>query len=131
MYAAFDKADCDTQQAMTSDYNRRQEYMFNNRIDAVSTFRRCFKETNLEQQMRLDQFRVRNYQQWDCDYSTQKMSALDAAYGTPLQQVMGKPSFNTSSKKKTPYTQCQYKDMVNTLDCSTIACQTGPNALSQ
>jgi len=129
MYAVFDKADCNTQQNMNSDYSRRQEYMFNNQIDAISTYRRCFKQTDLEQQMRLDQYRVRTYQNWDCEYTAQKTADLDAACNAPIQQTAGKPSFNTTSKKKMPYTQCQFKEIIDTTDCSTIGCYNGPNAL--
>jgi len=131
MYAAFDHIDCVTQTSMNQDYQNRQEKLSNHNIDAVSTYRRCFKQTDLEQKMRLDQYETRTYQRWDCNYADEKNAQLDAncKFGFQGPDMCKGINFNQSTKANVPYTQCQYRDMMNSMNCQDFPYYNGPNAI--
>jgi hypothetical protein len=66
MYAIFQQNECTKVKTMAVDYENRQDSMFFNRIDAMPTYMRCFKNTDLEQKMRTDSYKTRIYSDWDC-----------------------------------------------------------------
>ena len=81
MYAQFQKVECAKATAMDGDYKYRQDSIFFNRIDAMPTYMRCFKDPDLEQKMRTDAFKTRTYSQWDCAFADKKAgSSLDEAF---------------------------------------------------
>jgi hypothetical protein len=75
-YAQFSHAECARAQYIGNEYQRRQDSIFYNNIDVISTYRRCFKDPVLEQKMFTDSLKVRTYGPWDCDYAKAKGAAL-------------------------------------------------------
>ena len=66
MYALFQKNECAKATSMALDHANRQDTLFFNRIDAMPTYMRCFKNSDLEHKMRTDSFKTRTYGPWDC-----------------------------------------------------------------
>lgn len=100
MYATFQKSECAKARWMAADYDKRQETMLYNRIDAMPTYMRCFKDTVQEQKMRTDAYRTRFYGQWDCGFTEERNVQLDAMCGLPLEPQMMTSIFPEQTRQR-------------------------------
>jgi hypothetical protein len=96
-FKQFDDLDCTNVQCLEQGYMAGQEEMYNYRIDAMSTYMRCFKRPKEESKLWTDTYKTRFYTDFDCQ---RKPPACEEPLSFKAPSPPGKRTFfnNTSCK---------------------------------
>lgn len=73
VYDNFYHIDCNVQDNINANYQELQDKFCNQRLDALATYMRCFKEPELESKLWTDTYRTRQLLNGECDIIKNKL----------------------------------------------------------
>jgi hypothetical protein len=104
LFKQFDDLDCTNRQCLEQGYMAGQEEMYNYKIDAMSTFMRCFKRPTQESKLWTDTYKTRFYTDFDCQ---RKPPAC--AEPMSFRGITGKRTFFTNTSCKDGFYPDEYR----------------------